>query len=511
MKGNNKKWAIEKAIRLLLVIALMGLCVSCVYMKMNPPPDINKADYGHDTEETLTCWLANAANMLAGAGYGNGNTVQKRADDIYKQMVAEYADQQGNISSGWTDKAIEWWIYESGLNIWPENPYRYVDTNGYTDPKPWDEPDGPDIIANHLRACNFIGVSISLETGWGHVFTAWGDEIGGIRTPYLNLNPKTLRVTDSEPYHEGLVQVYTYGEYENPNPGGTNVGPGWYFDYFPEDLTQTEPLPHPFIKHIIILHPVDKFAGPGPIIKVVGSYLIHQTDSLPATDLHYKINSEAEILSYNTIITSTKENHPSIIESQPERKKLDVTWDLSDAPVPECNWINITTELILPEDAPMEYDDVHFTYQTTARLGAFPFLWWKVQTQPLENAEAIPNVKGGYVIGSFDILEGSEHVPDQKPIAKYRFIRRYPYNRSPNDHVFVLKGKEGFHIKNVRFGHSYGILDAEELWDFKDWNTAKSTEIYPLSGEPIRIPIVWETMLTYPKGETSTGKIPKFK
>jgi hypothetical protein len=507
MEGICIKLFLDKAIYLVLIASLMSFCISCDYMKMNPPPDVNKVDHGHDTDDTLTCWLATAANMLAGAGYGSGNSVQKRADDIYKQLVEANMDDDGNIPSGWTDKAIEWWIWDSGHNNWPENPYRYVDTDGFTDPKPWDEQEGPNIIANLLRDCNFVGVSLGWETGWGHAIAAWGDEIGGIRTPNLNLEPKTLRATDSEWYWEGLVQVYTYDDYENPNPGGSNLGPGWYIDAFPEDIESI----HPFIKHIIILLPVDRIIGPGPIIKVVGSYTIHQTNTLNATDLHYKILSEEEILSYNTIITSSTQNPPSIIESQPERKKLDVTWDLTDDPVPECRWMTITTELILPEEAPMEYDDVHFTYQTAAQLNPFPYLWWKIQTQPLENAETIPNVKGGYVIGSFDILEGMEHVPDQEPIAKYRFIRRYPYSRSPNDQVFILKGKEGFRIENVRFGHSYGILDEKELWEFKDWNTAKSPDVYPLGKDPIHIPIVWERKPTYPIGETSTGKSPKIK
>jgi hypothetical protein len=511
MRGHNNKKVFEKAILLLSALALMCLCFSCFYMKMNPPPDINKVDYGHNTEDTKTCWLATAANMLAGAGYGNGNTVQKRADDIYKQLVAENTEPNGNIFSGWTDKAIEWWIWDSGHNNWPENPYRYVDIKGYTDIKPWDEPEGPNIIANLLRDCRFVGISLGWPPKWGHAIAAWGDEIGGIRTPYLNLDPETLRATDSEWYFEELVQAYTYDDYENPNPEGTNFGDGWYLDYFPEFPDLTEPLPHPFIKHIIILEPVDKVVGQDTIIKVVGSYKIHQTNALNATDLHYKIHSEAEILSYNTIITSSTENPPSIIESQPERKKLDVTWDLSDDPVPECRWMTITTELILPEEAPMEYDDVHFTYQAAANLGPFPYLWWKIQTQPLENAEAIPNVKGGYVIGSFDILEGMEHVPGQEPIAKFRFIRRYPYSRSPNDHTFILKGKEGFRIENVRFGHNYGILDEKELWEFKDWNTEISPDVYPIGKDPIKIPIVWTEKLTYPIGETSTGKIPKFK
>jgi len=507
MKGNDFKPGRERAVRLLLTMSLMSFFASCVYMKMNPPPDVNKADHGHDTEETLTCWLANAANMLAGAGYGTGNTVRYRADTIYKQMASEFAVDQNHIPSGWTDAAIEWWI-GSANNRWPDNPYKYVDIVGYKDPKPWENAYGPRIIGNLLRKCAFVGTSIEMvegvmEGGWGHAITVWGDEIYSPNDSMLNTNPRTVRVTDSEPYKERLIQDYSYDAYENPNPEGTNEGPGWYINYF-----QTT---HPYIKHIIVLHPVDRTNLQDPVKKVIGSYSIHQTSRQDATDLHYKILSDTEILSYNTIITSTTENDPTIIESKPERKELDVTWDLSDAPVPECNWVVITTELILPNNAAMEYSDVHFTYQTSARTDAFPWLLWQLQTQPLENAEAIPNVTGGYVIGSFDICEGPEPIPDQAPIAKYRFIHRYPYNKSPDKHQFVLSGKEGFHIENVRFGHSYGILDSEELWEFEDWNTEISPDTYSLGKDPIQIPIIWERKLTYPRGETSTGKIPIIK
>lgn len=505
MSGKNSRIVTGKGICLLLFTVWTVLYVSCIYMKMDPPPDVNKADHGHN--DMPTCWLANAANMLAGAGYGNGNTVQKRATEIYQQMTLEFTDEEGNIPLGWTDTAIDWWIH-SDYNSWPNNPYKEFKILGYKEPIPWEDRNGPKIIGNFLRECNFVGLSINMvsgiiEGGWSHAFTAWGDNVGNVNSPSLADNPRTIRATDSEPYKEGLVQFYLYDGYENPNPEGNNEGPGWYINYFLST--------HPYIKHIVVLYPVDKPTEEHPLTTVVGSYSIHQSNPNNATGLDYKIHSNAEILSYKTGIDWETPKDPTIVESQPERKELDVIWDLSDRPVPACNLIDITTELVLPEGEAMEYSDVHFTYQPLVIKVTFPWLRWKIQAQPLENAEAIPNVSGGYVIGSFDIFEGFKPDSNQKPTAVYRFIRRYAYDRSPEKLHFVLSGKEGFHIKNVRFGHSYGFLKTKNLWEFNDWNTPKSPDIYSLSDDPIQIPISWEKKLTYPKGENSTGKFPPIK
>ena len=108
------------------------------WLKMDPPPDVDKATHGH--VGSPTCWLATAANMLAGAGYGNGTTVQQRADSIYTQLVANY----GTTNSGWTDTALSWWL-TSANNTWPDNPYTVVTVSGNKSPKaPW---------ANALPAC----------------------------------------------------------------------------------------------------------------------------------------------------------------------------------------------------------------------------------------------------------------------------------------------------------------------------------------------------------------------
>ncbi|TWT44253.1 hypothetical protein RAS1_06630 [Phycisphaerae bacterium RAS1] len=52
------------------------------------PPDVDKLPHGDCGR--LTCFIATAANMLAGAGYGNGATVQARADAIYLQLRSHF-------------------------------------------------------------------------------------------------------------------------------------------------------------------------------------------------------------------------------------------------------------------------------------------------------------------------------------------------------------------------------------------------------------------------------------
>lgn len=70
---------------ILLVVIIQSAPASAEWIKLDPPPDIDK-EFNSDA----TCWLATAANMLAGAGYGysspDPSTVQSRAEHIYEQM-----------------------------------------------------------------------------------------------------------------------------------------------------------------------------------------------------------------------------------------------------------------------------------------------------------------------------------------------------------------------------------------------------------------------------------------
>jgi hypothetical protein len=337
-------------------------------------------------------------------------------------------------------------------------------------------------MGNELRTCNVVGLSISWPNGeggfGGHAITGWGDNITSTTT--LTTNPGGVRVTDSDTDTGGDVQAYTYDAYTNPNPGGPNEGNGWYFNYG---------TPHPFIKHIVTLSP-----GSGAnSVRVTGSYKIHQTKEQQASDLHYRVGTDVDILTYRTWLDWP--GTPTITETQP-RRELTVDWDLSEDKVPYCTWVTISTEFVEPLWNSISYHDVHFTYPDGMGV-EFPDLAWTMETPVIDDAEEISNVTGGYVIGSFDVYDPDtlNDVP-----VHYRLVHQYLYNQSPEYHTLLLTGTPGVYVRNLLFGHSYGYPTAEELWRFENWMTEVDEE-YTLSDERVEIPIDWEGRLPYPEGD----------
>lgn len=476
-------------------------------MKMNPPPDADKAVLAGNN----SCWLATASNMLAGAGYGSGATVQARADDIYGDMTGNY----GTAARGWTDTALSWWL-GSANNTWATNPYTVVTVYGNKSPKyPWANANGAQEIGNELRECNFVGLSISWPTNavdngnpvigsGGHAITAWGDSYWfpwpGFSDP-ITANPSNVRVTDSDNDTGGNYQQYQYDDFTNPNPGGANEGNGWYIDYDPN---------HPYIKHIVTLTPTQRPGGGAMIQRVVGSYRIHQDRAADASDLHYRVGTDAEILSYNTRVDWRTDNSPTISESQPQRRSLEVDWDFTDNPVPQCKWVTIDTEFILRAWNAIRYENVHFTYPDGALAYLVPDISWEMKSPVIENASSIPNVTGGYVVGSFDIND--PRLPQERRlIATYRFLHQYTFTQSPENHTLTLKGKEGYQVTNLKLGHSYGYLEHDSLWKHKDWLTETGATAYQLGEQPIEIAVEWTGRLPYPEGEEIKNRIRDLK
>lgn len=326
------------------------------WQKMDQPPDVDKSAHGHSG--LSTCWQATAANMLAGAGYGHGSTVQGRADDIYNELVAHFG-----TGGGWADTALTWWL-SSANNVWPSNPYDVVTVYGNKTLVPWVNSNGAKFIGNELRRCEFIGLSISWPRtsagggpSGGHAIACWGDS-GSAST--LTANPSQVIVVDSDRDTGGNVQTYTYDSYTNPNPSGYDEGNGWYINYSTN---------HPFIKHIVTLCPTDNPGDNTLTQKVTGSYRIHQNNrKLRATDLHYKVGTDVSILSYKTTINWPTSNKPRITEDANPPQNLTVDWDLRDNPVPYCKWVTITTEFILPYWNSLSYTDVYFTYPRKRRI-----------------------------------------------------------------------------------------------------------------------------------------------
>lgn len=468
---------------------------------MDPPPDADKTYPVGVTDDT--CWLATAANILAGAGYGNGNTVQARAADIYQQLINHFG-----YDGGWIDTAITWWL-TSANNIWPNNRYTVVTVFGNKNPKyPWYDVNGARFIGNELRKGQFVGLSISWPTDainpstgqpiigrGGHAITCWGDN-GGNAT--LTNNPSGVLVTDSDNDTGGDIQNYTYDAFTNPNPGGPNEGNGWYMNYV--DLAGD----NAYIKHIVELTPTDDPSDDKLTQKVVGSVQIHQSQENPASDLHYEVSTDVDILSYKTNLDWPTTTHPKITESQP-RRKISVDWDFKE-PIPYCNDVTVTAELTLPSWNSIAIKNLYFTYPD-AKAMILPFLRWEIKTPFLEKAERIRNVTGGYVIGSFDIVNMAQKNP-KKVVARYRFVHEYSFNQTPEEHVFFLSGQKGFLATNLRFGHSYGYPSLKTLWKFENWMTEIPEWKTRLTKKPTRVVIDWKKRLPYPEGETVYYKIP---
>lgn len=358
-----------------MVLAVAGR-LQADWQKMDPAADVDKEfisgnpglQPGVPTPDN-SCWMATAANMLAGAGYGNGTTLQARAENIYIDMInwhasTTIANPHGVRYGGWTSAALNWWL-GSANNTWGgTNPYTVVTVYGNTGFIPWANANGARFVGNELRDCQYVGLGIRWPRTWpmgdpsgGHAITAWGDD--GNATD-LTANPAQIIVADSDRDNGGDVQTYTYDNYANPNPGGFNEGNGWYFNFSNN---------HPYLTQAVTLCPTDSAVDPhdGPTQKVVGSWKIHQDQLEHATDMHYEVYTDTEILGYKTEINWPTDNEPVITESNAHHSYLDrdtihVDWDLSDNPVPYCTWVTITTEFILPLRNYIAHEDIYFTY-----------------------------------------------------------------------------------------------------------------------------------------------------
>jgi len=455
------------------------------YRKFASPPDVDKAF----TANNNSCWLATAANMLAGAGYGTGNTMQARANNIYNQLTAHY----GTANGGWTDTALTWWL-GSAHNIWPANPYDVVTVHGNKTKTPWANANGAAFIGNELRRCEKVGLSISWPRTTangspygGHAITCWGDSSGGA---HLAANPTSVTVCDSDRDTGGNIQTYTYDGYANPNPGRFNEGNGWYINYSNN---------HPFIKHIITLCPTRGGCPPDgdSSSRTNSSYKIHQTlQAQDGTALHYQVGSYHNILDYETTIDWQTPEAPIIAADGPPAQNLTVDWDLTANPVPYCRWICINTQFVLPDSGSIRYRNVELAPGIT-----YPGFDLEIHTAAVAQPDE-PNITGGYVIGAFDLIDYHTGTV----VGEHRFLHQYQFDQDPELHYFSLQGDpamtEPYAAANFRFGHAYGYFDPEMLWEFEDWMT-RISDPRPLGAghPPINIELNWAGRLPYPEGE----------
>jgi len=512
-------FALFQVLVLAIVLVVGVQNVSADFLLLDPPADVDK----QSRDNNHSCWLATAANMLAGAGYGHGSTVQERAESIYAELIAHF----GIELPGWPKTAIDWWL--EYRNNRPQNPYDICESHGYP-METWQGQDIPRRIGDWLRGWNFVGLYIesqffSSNDNYGpgngplppdpddgtipddpewpddslyvasvlHSITAWGDEADEAE---LTDNPKQVWVTDSDSDYNGDIQTYDYS--------WNQFTQEWNLNY-------TEPLPT-HLRGAVVLRPLDIVTDARDTQLVVGSYRIHQNyEKYAATDLHYTVGTDTYICSYRTAIDWPRPINPSppfIEEQQYPPQSLVVDWDLSEDSVPFCEWVTITTEFVLSSWNSIRYTNVYWTYPATG-TSALPGFEWSISTpQLIDPNSLVANVTGGYVIGSFDIVE--IRAPDgeiQSPrlVGQYRFQHEYLYFQDPERHNLELMALEvpyssrAYFVANLRLGHSYSRLGDDLLWKFDKWMT-EYPEMYAFGPrEPVRLQIDWEDRLPYPK------------
>jgi hypothetical protein len=453
-------------------------------MKISPPPDVDKGEHGHGQKQS--CWVAAGSNLLAGAGYGDGNNVQERADEIYNEIC------DNNLcdcnKTGWDDTAIQKWLLSNYNTQKNANPYTLIKVYGSRSPRPpYTRTDLPEVVGDNLRTSD-----ASVGTG-GHSVATWGDS--GADVNDINYNPTKVKVTDSDYWNTSLpVQTYTYDDYNNPDPNDCNEGVGWYFNY------NDGVLPHPYIDGFVTLEP-NTDANLYVRVLVASAKFTYNGNDPCALDLHYQIASNKKILSYRTSINWDTNHIPKFTE---DTNWVTVAWDLNDNPVPKGSTITVTAEIVVP------YDDVNgnsisinSVFWTPMILKPIPGAWMLGRHHELPGGAGIsyiPNMCGGYVVCACMIFA------DQMgtiPVGEYHWVLDYDYYQNPEHHEITFGPNEpGTYFMGVfRFGHSYGFLMDDELQTFTNWKNIE----YPVPPFPPlqqrMFVLDWTGQLPYPMGQ----------
>jgi len=454
------------------------------WLKMSPPPDVDKSNrHGATWRNFDTCWLATAANMLAGAGYGTtlSTTPQGRANAIYNQLFGHFGNR-----SGWIDDALTWWL--NHRNDDPANDYDTVTLRGNRARTPWNSRNAARDIANRLRGCELVGMSISWARGdgstyGGHAITPWGDS-GANTTSPLTGNPSRIRLADSDSDSGGDVQRYTQ-TWRNGNAGN-----GWYLNYRSSGNDA-------FVKHITTL------TGGGNR-RAVGSLQVRQGRWNPARGLRYTAYTDVPIRSYKTSLNRTGSKTVTEDLNRPGGGQIRATWSFSVLNwVPRDTRVRITTEFTEDDWNAVGYRDVRYTY-SDPDLKAAPDHGWRVES--LEDPDG--QYYGGYVVGAYDLEwdnpdplgQGDEGGIDLLP---GRLIHQFGPTDNREFHLFNLtNAEEGpealpFLLRELRFGYSDGFLDEDELWDFEDWLVQEQTDQLLLPGATYQYPINFPTLPYY--------------
>ncbi len=494
------------------------------YQKLPLVGDANKAGVptpGKDPND-MTCWMATAANMLSGAGYGSGADEIARADDIYQDMLAHY----GIYNGGWIEDAIDWWLH-SPNNTDPNNHYDKWVVHGTYGALPINDSNLPRTIANELRECNFLGVGIRwpypgkiVPGRGGHAITVWGDDVYDLNP--LTSNPTQMVYTDSDSGVGTAINNYNWTTFNISSGGTTN---GW-------DLNG-----NPFIFYYVTLEP-----EPDGVI-AMGQKTIHQDDlDMIYNDLHFTAYQKEPwiyILSYEVMIDQNFGNVTVVPwdHGEGDGKIHAITVDYTGMYIPYCTEITITVKFILSEWNTVRFEDVWFTnYGYPAPEKAEPNIGWAAfgipRTQPFpvnipwpypfspvtgvvalvqgvgangngtNNGNGIiyglggPAPERGFIIASFDVsdADGSmkstdklEHEFDDSVWFDLHTLTLY--NDEPTETVY---------ISNLKYGFSEGYLDQNQLKNFNNWlsEIAGPIEIAPNTPSELSVRLYHQPEIT---------------
>lgn len=479
--------AISAFLCLAVILATPSISVGD-YLKMNPPPDIDKLEYSFPNGKS--CWVAAGSNVLAGAGYGDGNNVQERADDVYRELCGNLVDCN---NGGWEDTAIKTWL-NSKYNNCPNNPYIAINIYGDRQNRPpYPDTNLPQVLGNDLRKCNFVVLSMTRPnwTTGGHAVTCWGDNGADVNKIYSN--PTQIKITDSDYWDTTqTIQTYTYDDYNNPYPNhpDCNKGNGWYIDYAIDC--------HWYIDGFITFEPTRNFLGTLARTLVASAQFTYNGADPCALLLHYRISSNYAILSYRTSIDWDTNTPPSFFE---DTNYVNVTWNLNNHPVPQGTTITVTAEIIGPHydigpASSITIDDIGWKMGLVQSPGG----GWGNQNNLLSGGSSIhaPNICGGYIVCACTLYAS----PTGPPIGEYRGQFQYDYYEDPCQHVITFVPEPStYFMGNFRFGHSYGLLTDNELKTFDNWKTVQYQ--YPpfQPATPRTFMLDWTGTLPYPRGQ----------
>jgi hypothetical protein len=145
----------------------------------SPVPDVDKPNLADQS-----CWLAAAANVLGGAGWGVGANPQAKAVNIYNNLMTHFGN---GAMLGWSSIAINWWLLNHGYN--PNSPdynpnLTYNNVTIIRPPQGFVNLTMPqyDGLLNQISACQYVNVSFDPPSP-GHEMTLVGGNFSNTLKP----------------------------------------------------------------------------------------------------------------------------------------------------------------------------------------------------------------------------------------------------------------------------------------------------------------------------------------